>query len=268
MELDRGNVGTQTATAVIPQSITFQYAFSGRKFTIEVPGKVYFSRAHERQRPADYKDYLQPDPPLERIVEQIQRGAQTRIGTIEQILDFVTANVQYDSAKREVDKGYTNYPIETLVTKKGVCRDSALLTVILLQLAGVDAGMFIIRESEPGHAMVGVRLYPGEFLPVHAYSSDGKTQTPALNQAFNAYVRQRFEARKKGKVSPPPTKLFLPVAVYAGHTGVEVTLSDPRLAQGHPAIIYEGKPYVIINVTNSSWRIPKYIFGKGHEFIR
>ncbi len=235
-----------------------------RELGITVPKEVYVKRRQERQRPKHgtkegINQYATPDPPLEKIVDHLVqkvRGEdEGRIALVQDVLDFVTSNVKYQLNS----EGYrVRYPIETLADQRGHCLDSCLLAATLLSLAGVDAGILHIFEKVPGHAMLGINLVPGEYLPVHVahnrYAWEGKA-----NQAFENYVDER---RKKKTNSYPRT-----FTVQLGEQrSVKYTIDDPRILDGFPAIWYKGRTYVIIEMTTKDWRIPRYAFINGSRF--
>lgn len=258
------NAPTREVKYVLPAQRCGCRREAERELIITAPDEVYVQRRREWPRPTNgtregINKYAQPEPPLDQIVEhlvrKVQREGEGRVALVEDVLDFVTNNVKYQLNP----EGYrVRYPIETLVDQRGHCLDSCLLAATLLSLAGVPTGILQIFEKKPGHAMLGINLAPGEYLPVHLVHSRG-VRSEMVNHRFGDYV----EERRMKKTNGYPRTFTVPLG---NQQSVQYKIDDPRILDGFPAIRHEGRVYVLAEMTTKDWRIPRYSFKNGSQF--
>jgi hypothetical protein len=80
---------------------------------------------------------------------------------IELVVAYVQGAIEYDYAKLEaLDSLKNNHPYETICSGLGVCRDTALLMVKLLNLMDYDAVMLIFEQAK--HAGIGLKVPQGQ----------------------------------------------------------------------------------------------------------
>jgi len=99
------------------------------------------------------------------IAEELLRMASEEgygpLATASFILGFVNANIRYDHDRAEHDEPGFQLPVQTLVMKSGVCRDTAALTAVLLHLTGFEAAYVSLsppNDDSDGHAVAGVAV--------------------------------------------------------------------------------------------------------------
>jgi hypothetical protein len=99
------------------------------------------------------------------IVDQLMEFAETDgyqgLALADFILQFALQNTYYDAERCEESRsrGYL-IPTVTLAKREGICRDTAVLVGVLLELAGFDSILVLLPPLDPedskGHMVVGV----------------------------------------------------------------------------------------------------------------
>lgn len=234
-----------------------------RILTIPVPREAYLKRAHQEARPTNttyvgMRQYARPDPPLDLVVNHLLKkvlkeeksdGGNCRLAFVEDVLDFVAHNVEY---QRSAPNGYrVRFPVETLVEKQGHCLDSCLLTATMLALGGVATGILEVEGKSEHHVMLGVHCSSRDALPVHLVKS-GSPHSGVANRAFERYVRER--QRRKGGEYLPVLKVKLDERLW-----LEYDIDDQRLLNGFPTVQWAGDEYAVIEMTYKNWRMPNYL---------
>lgn len=165
---------------------TYQQEVNGHRtgFTLTIPEALY-NYYDERLRldPTDAKsgnenaygvyvaDQFQRQY-VRRVAEYFVSYGQENDLSRRQILNQVIGFVQQleytaDSVNNGYDS-YPQYPLETLVLRRGDCEDTSILTVALLKELG--QGAILLGMPEDGHMAVGVK---GENLPGTYYEYGG-----------------------------------------------------------------------------------------------
>jgi len=118
-----------------------------------------------------YHDLIAPQavitPSMRAFVEELVRGATTRAGLTEpllvrRILDAVTRDIRYVGLEFGVH-GYMPYRTDQIWARRfGDCKDQAILLTALLELAGVEAHVVLVRTRRRGRvpdALPGLALF-------------------------------------------------------------------------------------------------------------
>lgn len=100
---------------------------------------------------------------LERVLRSLENLVHKSGGHYlveEMLVAYIQGAIEYDYSKVGNKDGKTNHPYETICSAKGVCRDTAILMIKLLNLLGYDAVMIIFPGAN--HAGVGLRVPDGQ----------------------------------------------------------------------------------------------------------
>lgn len=143
------------------------------------------------------------------ILSLARRDGMSNDDTVNFALSFAQS-VPYDFSK-DIKKDHTQYPYETLFTKKGVCADKTFLAYQLLKRLGY--GVAILQYLDINHQAVGVKC-PTEdsvdgsgycyaettnYLPVGmiptSFGSNGQSDTPVSTNNFD----KLFDTKRLGK---------------------------------------------------------------------
>jgi len=152
--------------------VEFQWTYRNEEFSVDTtvmmplssPGPLerrWFPPESLSQVLAHYSNQTE----LARIVTKLLRLASAegygRLATASFILGFVNANIAYDFDRYEEEGHGYQLPVQTLVMKSGVCRDTAALAAVLLHLAGFDAAyvsLAPVNDDDRPHAIVGLAI--------------------------------------------------------------------------------------------------------------
>ena len=92
-------------------------------------------------RPSDYVPYTKDSECVKKAGE-LAAKADDALGVVQQVFDYVCAQVKYDKEKaKTVKAGYLPDPDETLKTGKGICFDYAALAAAMLRSQGIPTKM-------------------------------------------------------------------------------------------------------------------------------
>jgi hypothetical protein len=135
------------------------------------------------------------------IVDQLMEFAETDgyqgLALADFILQFALQNTSYDAERREESRpsGYL-IPTVTLAKREGVCRDTAVLVGVLLELAGFDSILVLLPPLDPEeewHMAVGVDVEGawGQFV-----EHDGKrfylVDTTHIGLVYTTHIRNHI----------------------------------------------------------------------------
>ena len=133
----------------------------------------------------------------------VNEGAQDQVGAVFEYLQvqglgYITVSGSYFSSGAQ----YVKKPSESINTSGANCIDGALLIAAALEAMGMEA----VLAFPPGHALVGVRCWPGSNCVVPLETTmigDGSTVQEAVNAGGNAFGNAQgftdvVAQRKKG----------------------------------------------------------------------
>jgi len=98
---------------------------------------------------------------LEKLASRITAGATSKEAKAQKLLDFVTAEIEYDYAEALSSAETLKRPNETLMTKRSDCSGKVILYASLLEQADIDYRLLYIGDSSVDHISVAVEgSYP------------------------------------------------------------------------------------------------------------
>jgi len=98
---------------------------------------------------------------LKKLASRITANAVSKESKTQKLLDFVTAEIEYNHAETLASAETLKRPNEILMTKKSDCSGKAILYASLLEQIGVDYRLLYIGEPSIGHISVAVE---GDYL--------------------------------------------------------------------------------------------------------
>jgi hypothetical protein len=147
---------------------SYSWRYDGRdwELTMHIPEDLYLYYSRMERAPIeDYSIYVtHPKDDAEvtdLLADELKRLAVQRGYNAEETVNFTASFVQNFKYAEDVGGEYPNYPVETLVDKRGDCEDTAILTAALLQAMDYDAVLIRfspVREGDAGHMAVGVAV--------------------------------------------------------------------------------------------------------------
>lgn len=145
------------------------------------------------------RDQLVPDDSLRRIVEELTEGVESPAERVRAIHRWVIERTRYVALEFGIH-GYQPYRVTQVVDRGfGDCKDKAALLVTMLELAGVDASMVLLRTRLSGRVPPrppGLTLFDHAiayvpeldlFLDGTAEQS-GTTELPWMDQGVSALI--------------------------------------------------------------------------------
>lgn len=170
------------------EQFNFQWEFAGQRFEaplqLPIPDYVfqaenqvsfwmgYSDPAEATRRAGLYSGNTETLSPLvDSLLSMAECSGLTREETVAFFAAFIAGSISYDHDRLETSKQSllgggteTLYPAQTLFLGRGVCRDTALLLCLMLDVAGYDA-VYVSLSPGPAedtpHAAVGVALATG-----------------------------------------------------------------------------------------------------------
>ncbi len=123
------------------------------------------------------------------------------------VLAFTRDSFPYASDQETHGKQqYTNYPIETLVEKRGDCEDHAILAATVLREMGMDTILIVMEQTDgKAHAALGVRAtsqLPGTYVEFEGRRYYYCEATPAGTWRFGEIPADLSESLKS--ITPIP----------------------------------------------------------------
>ncbi|MBI1970181.1 transglutaminase domain-containing protein [Candidatus Woesearchaeota archaeon] len=162
------------ASLTIPEDAAIRFVkdagIKGVLHPVQAPRKPHMEIVSQKRRGNtieqvigfDLIKYIRRDnQELHAIAEAVTKGYQTPEENAQALLCFVQTVVDYDHNKiANIDKkgpnaDFVRLPVQTLIDRKGDCKDTSVLYASLLLAAGITRPAFIFYQ---GHVNVGVQL--------------------------------------------------------------------------------------------------------------
>lgn len=196
------------------------------KIVLDIPLKDYLARRTEVRdwsSQYDLNRFVNADHEIVQNIAALLQGfdlsdgeefsVSTRgkkIPDYQRVFEFVATNITYTA---DVDRGYTKYPIETLVERAGDCEDKAVLGAALLRCMGRK----VVWIYEPRHVTLGIGLHENEGLPsVFTSGPPLRRIKPATfelegSRYFAVEITAPYWHKFKEQIIPEPGRGIVPV---------------------------------------------------------
>jgi len=141
------------------------------------------------------------------------------------VLDFVNTNIEY---KKDLDLGYAQFPLETLIKGIGDCEDMAYLTAALLN-GRRNIGIVYETQKDKGHITLAIELNSNETLPTAMIINEDEHFETALEMIESGELDEKdsfVEGYKKVLTEHPELVKRIEVPIVIFHDGREYFLIE------------------------------------------